>query len=261
MTASTIESVLQEERIFQPPQSFTDRAHIKSLPDYQQLYNQAKADPEKFWGDLARRELYWFQGWDKVLEWHPPFAKWFINGQLNVAYNCLDRHIEAGHGDKTALIWEGEPGDSCQFSYAELHHEVCQMANVFKELGIKKGDCVGIYMPMIPEAAIAMLACARIGAPHTVVFGGFSAEALAGRLRDAEAKLVVTADGGWRKDRINPLKDQVDQALASNVPSVEHVIVVQRTGKAVHMTRNRGYWWHDLKVNAPSTCPAEPMNS
>jgi acetyl-CoA synthetase len=261
MTASTIESVLQEGRVFQPPETFAENAYIQSLPDYQQRYNQAKANPEGFWADLAQSELHWFKPWDQVLDWQPPFARWFVNGQLNVAYNCLDRHIESGKGDKTALIWEGEPGDSRQFSYADLHRDVCQMANVFKQLGVTKGDRVGIYMPMIPEAAIAMLACARIGAPHTVVFGGFSAEALAGRLRDAEAKLVVTADGGWRKDRINPLKDQVDQALENNVPSVEHVVVVQRTGQAVPMTLNRDYWWHDLKANAPVDCPAEPMDS
>jgi len=259
---ATIESTLQETRIFPPPPAFSQRAHIKSLEDYKQLYEEAKTDPEGFWGRMAQQELHWFKPWDKVLDWQPPFAKWFVNGQLNVSYNCLDRHLEAGKGNQPALIWEGEPGDSRTLTYADLHREVCKMANVFKQLGVKKGDRVGIYMPMLPEAAIAMLACARIGAPHTVVFGGFSAEALAGRLQDAQAKLVVTADGSWRKDVINPLKDQVDRALAEHaVPSVEHVLVVQRTGQDIDMVPDRDVWWHDLKAEASEGCPAEPMDS
>ncbi|MEB3214306.1 MAG: AMP-binding protein, partial [Leptolyngbyaceae bacterium] len=212
MSTVTLESNLQEDRLFNPPVEFSRNAHIKSFADYQQLCQEADADPQAFWGKLARHELDWFVHWDRVLEWQPPFAQWFIGGQLNVAYNCLDRHL-AERGHQPALIWEGEPGDSRIFTYQELHDDVCRMANVMKRLGVKRGDRVGIYMPMIPEAAIAMLACARIGAPHTVVFGGFSAEALRNRLQDAEAKLVVTADGSWRKEVINPLKEQVDRAL------------------------------------------------
>jgi acetyl-CoA synthetase len=259
---STLESVLHEERLFQPSAEFAARSHVKSFAEYQRLYDEAKRDPEAFWAELAMRELNWFKHWDQVLDWQPPFAKWFVNGLLNVSYNCLDRHVSMGKGNKPALIWEGEPGDSRILTYSELHREVCQMANVFKQLGVKKGDRVGIYMPMIPEAAIAMLACARIGAPHTVVFGGFSSEALANRLLDAEAKLVVTADGSWRKDAINPLKEQVDRALADGaVPSVQHVLVVRRTGQSIDMEPERDRWWHELQVDASPDCPAEPMDS
>lgn len=230
MTEATIESILHENRIFSPSAEFSQQAHIKSLVDYEQLYERAKANPEAFWAELAEQELHWFQKWDTILDWQPPFAKWFVNGKINISYNCLDRHLTTWRRNKAALIWEGEPGDSRTFTYAQLHREVCQFANVLKQLGVKKGDVVGIYMPMIPEAAIAMLACARIGAPHTVVFGGFSAEALRDRLVDGNAKLVVTADGGWRKDAIVPLKEQVDRALAGNsAPTVEHILVVERT--------------------------------
>lgn len=262
MLQATIESILQEERLFQPPADFSQTARINSLEAYQRLYQQAIADPETFWANLAAQELHWFQKWEKVLDWQPPFAQWFVGGQLNMSYNCLDRHLTDGRRDKLALIWEGEPGDGRTFTYAQLHQEVCQMANVLKQLGVQKGDRVGIYLPMIPEAAIAMLACARIGAPHTVVFGGFSAEALKSRLQDAQAKLVITADGGWRKDAIVPLKDQVDRALADQaVPSVQHVLVVQRTGQEVSMTPDRDRWWHELQATASSDCPAEPMDS
>ncbi|MFM7323794.1 MAG: AMP-binding protein, partial [Nodosilinea sp.] len=183
-------------------------------------------------------------------------------GQLNISYNCLDRHLSTWRRNKAALIWEGEPGDSRTLTYAQLHREVCQVANVLKQLGVKKGDRVGIYMPMIPEAAIAMLACARIGAPHTVVFGGFSAEALKDRLNDAQAKLVITADGGFRKDKVVALKAAVDEALTENsVPSVEHVLVVQRTKAVVTMVPDRDHWWHELQATASADCPAEPMDA
>ena len=262
MSESTIESILQEERLFQPPAEFSQNAHIKSLEQYQELYDKAAADPASFWAELAGQELDWFEKWDEVLDWQPPFAKWFVNGKINISYNCLDRHLTTWRKNKAALIWEGEPGDSRTLTYAQLHREVCQMANVMKQLGIKKGDRIGIYMPMIPEAAIAMLACARIGAPHSVVFGGFSAEALKARLVDAEAKLVITADGGWRKDKIVPLKDAVDKALANNgVPSVENILVVKRTAQDIHMEAGRDYWWHDLQPEASADCPAEPMDS
>ncbi len=263
MSQPTIESILQENRLFHPSPEFSQNAHIKSPEDYQRLYEKAKADPQQFWADLATNELSWFQKWDTVLDWQPPFAQWFVGGKINISYNCLDRHLTTWRKNKAALIWEGEPGDSRTLTYAQLHREVCQFANVLKQLGVQKGDRVGIYMPMIPEAAIAMLACARIGAPHSVVFGGFSAEALRDRLIDAKAKLVVTADGGWRKDAIVPLKEQVDKALADGaVPSVENVLVVQRTGQETYMQLGgRDHWWHDLQKNASADCPAEPMDS
>ena len=262
MSQSTIESVLQEERLFQPPAEFSQTAQIKSLEEYQRLYEQAKAEPEKFWAKLAEKELHWFQTWDKVLDWQPPFAKWFIGGKLNISYNCLDRHLTTERRDKIALIWEGEPGDSRTFTYSQLHREVCQMANVLKQLGVQKGDRIGLYLPMIPEAVIAMLACTRIGAPHTVVFGGFSAEALKDRLLDAQAKVVITADGGWRKDAMVPLKTQVDKALEDHgVPSVHSVLVVKRTGQATHMEPGRDHWWQELQADASADCPAELMDS
>ncbi|BAY12461.1 acetate--CoA ligase [Calothrix sp. NIES-2098] len=262
MSQPTIESILQETRLFTPAAEFSQNAHIKSLEDYQRLYDKAKADPQKFWAELAETELHWFQKWDTVLDWQPPFAKWFVGGKTNISYNCLDRHLTTWRKNKAALIWEGEPGDSRTLTYAQLHREVCQFANVLKQLGIQKGDRVGIYMPMIPEAAIAMLACARIGAPHSVVFGGFSAEALRDRLIDAEAKLVITADGGWRKDAIVPLKVQVDKALANNaVPNVKNVLVVERTKQQTHMEPGRDHWWHDLQKGVSADCPAEPMDS
>ncbi|MGB7439689.1 MAG: acetate--CoA ligase [Coleofasciculaceae cyanobacterium] len=262
MSQHTIESILHELRSFSPPEEFSAQAHVKSLEEYKQLYEQAKADPEKFWADLAEQELHWFEKWDKVLDWQPPFAKWFVGGKINISYNCLDRHLTTWRRNKAALIWEGEPGDSRTLTYAQLHREVCEMANVLKQLGVQKGDKVGVYMPMIPEAAIALLACARIGAPHTVVFGGFSAEALKDRLVDAEAKLVITADGGWRKDKIVPLKDEVDKALANNgAPSVENVLVVQRTKQEIEMQPERDHWWHELQAKVSADCPAEPMDS
>ena len=262
MSQPTIESILQEKRLFHPSAAFSQNAHIKSLEDYQRLYEKAKADPQAFWADLADTELHWFQKWDTVLDWQPPFAKWFVNGKLNISYNCLDRHLTTWRRNKAALIWEGEPGDSRTLTYAQLHREVCQFANALKHLGVQKGDLVGIYMPMIPEAAIAMLACARIGAAHTVVFGGFSAEALRDRLVDGQAKVVVTADGGWRKDAIVPLKEQVDKALANgSVPSVSATLVVKRTGQGVQMQGDRDYWWHELQSQVSANCPAEPMDS
>ncbi|MEP6518724.1 acetate--CoA ligase [Microcoleus vaginatus] len=262
MSQDTIESILQEKRLFHPPAEFSEKAHIKSLEEYQALYDKAKADPQAFWAELAAQELHWFQNWDTVLDWQPPVAKWFVNGKINISYNCLDRHLTTWRKNKAALIWEGEPGDSRTLTYAQLHREVCQMANVIKQLGVQKGDRVGIYMPMIPEAAIAMLACARIGAVHSVVFGGFSAEALRDRLNDGQAKLVITADGGFRKDAAVGLKAQVDKALANNAtPSVTNVLVVQRTKQQIDMEPGRDLWWHDLQKDASADCPAEPMDS
>jgi len=262
MSQDTIESILHEKRLFPPTAEFSEKAHVKSLEEYRALYDKAASDPQAFWAELATQELHWFQNWDTVLDWQPPVAKWFVNGKINISYNCLDRHLTTWRKNKAALIWEGEPGDSRTLTYAQLHREVCQMANVIKELGVQKGDRVGIYMPMIPEAAIAMLACARIGAVHSVVFGGFSAEALRDRLNDGEAKLVITADGGFRKDTAVGLKVQVDKALANNsTPSVTNVLVVQRTKQQVHMEPGRDHWWHDLQKGASANCPAEPMDS
>ncbi|HEY9645104.1 MAG TPA: acetate--CoA ligase [Chroococcidiopsis sp.] len=262
MSDATIESILNEDRTFDPPPAFSQQAHIKSLEEYEHLYQQAAADPQKFWADLAQKELHWFEKWHTVLDWQPPLARWFDGGKINISYNCLDRHLTTWRKNKAALIWEGEPGDSRTLTYAQLHREVCQFANVLKQLGAKKGDVIGIYMPMIPEAAIAMLACARIGAAHTVVFGGFSAEALRDRLIDGKATLVITADGGWRKDAAVPLKSQVDKALADGaVPTVKNVLVVERTKQGVHMEPGRDHWWHDLQKGASADCPAEPMDS
>jgi acetyl-CoA synthetase len=263
MSQPTIESILQEKRLFPPSAEFSQNAQIKSLADYEKLYDKAKANPEAFWAELAESELHWFQKWDTILDWtNPPFAKWFVNGKINISYNCIDRHLTTWRKNKAAIIWEGEPGDSRTITYAQLHREVCQFANVLKNLGVKKGDTVGVYMPMIPEAAVAMLACARIGAVHSVVFGGFSAEALRDRLNDGKAKLVITADGGFRKDAIVPLKPQVDKALADGAcPTVENVLVVKRTAQDVTMETGRDHWWHELQKTAIADCPAEPMDS
>jgi len=263
-TGPTIESVLQEQRLFAPPAELAASARIGSLDAYQALCSKAERDPDAFWGDLARSELHWFEPFDSVLDWSdPPFAKWFAGGTTNLSFNCLDRHLDGPRADKTALIWEGEPGDSLSFTYRQLHAEVCKASNALKALGIGKGDLVVLYMPMIPEAAIAMLACARIGAPHSVVFGGFSADALRDRLIDGQVKAVITADGGFRKDKPVPLKPAVDEALAANggAPSVEQVLVVQRIKGDCAMATGRDHWWHELVDGQSAECPAEPMAS
>ena len=259
----TIESVLQEQRLFQPPAALAATARIGSMAAYQALVDQAEADPDRFWGDLARQHLHWFEPFETVLDWsNPPFARWFEGGRTNLSYNCLDRHLSGATAEKTALIWEGEPGDTRRFSYRQLHAEVCKAANALKGLGIGKGDLVALYLPMVPEAAIAMLACARIGAPHSVVFGGFSADALRDRLIDGQVKLVITADGGFRKDKAVALKPAVDEALAGGAcPSVEHVLVVQRTKQGAVIEPGRDHWWHQLVEPQSSDCPAEPMAS
>ncbi len=253
-----IETVLKEERVFEPPAEFRQKARINRLEDYEALYRESLEQPEVFWGRVAG-ELHWFKPWEKVLEWNPPNARWFIGGQLNLAYNCLDRHL-ATRGNKAAIIFEGEPGDSRILTYQQLHREVSQFANVLKNLGVQKGDRVTIYLPMIPEAAIAMLACARIGAVHSVVFGGFSASALADRINDAQAKVLITADGGWRRGSIVPLKANSDEALA-DAKSVENVVVVRRTGQEVHIEPGRDHWYHELMAAASAQCPAEPMEA
>ena len=261
MSESNIESILNEERSFSPSAEFANQSYVRSPREYEQLYSKAAANPERFWAELAEQELHWFQKWETVLDWQPPNAKWFVGGKLNISYNCLDRHLTTWRRNKAAIIWEGEPGDSRTITYGELHREVCLFANAMKQLGVTKGDRVAIYMPMIPEAAIAMLACARIGAAHSVIFGGFSAEAVRDRLVDAEAKLVVTADGGFRKDKVIALKEQVDLALENGAPSVQNVLVVQRSKAEINWVEGRDHWWHDLKAQVSADCPAEPMDS
>jgi acetyl-CoA synthetase len=259
MAQVDIESVLKEERVFEPPKDFSAKAHIKSIQDYEALYKHAQDDPEGFWANMAK-ELDWFKPWDTVLEWTPPFAKWFVGGRTNIAYNCLDRHLTTARKNKAAIIWEGEPGDERILTYQALHREVCKFANVLKQIGVQTGDRVAIYMPMVPELPIAMLACARIGATHSVVFGGFSAEALRDRINDAQAKVVITADGGYRRGGEIPLKHAVDEAI-QQTPSIEHVIVYRRTGSQVPMEPGRDHWWHELMANAAEDCPAEALDA
>ncbi|MDE2238068.1 MAG: AMP-binding protein, partial [Elusimicrobia bacterium] len=223
-----ISVLLKEGRRFKPLPEFSRRAHVNSRAALERLRRQAARDPEGFWAAQAR-SLEWIKPWRKTLDWRPPRARWFLGGRLNVSANCLDRHLAGPLRQKAALIWEGEPGEVRTFTYQQLHGEVCRFANVLKSLGVRRGDRVAIYMPMIPEAAVAMLACARIGAPHSVVFAGFSAEALRDRINDAAAKLVVTADGGWRRGNVVRLKDAVDAAVAQ-APTIEHVVVVKRAG-------------------------------
>ncbi|HAT38604.1 MAG TPA: acetate--CoA ligase [Gemmatimonadetes bacterium] len=258
--AGELDALLQEDRRFRPPATFVDQANIND----RDIYESAASDPEGYWSKWAA-ELDWFEPWQRVLKWSPPHAEWFIGGRINVSYNCLDRHVEAGRGDRTALIWEGEPGDARTFTYAELHREVSRFANVLRSLGIKKGDRVTIYLPMIPEAAIAMLACTRIGAIHSVVFGGFSPDSLADRNNDAESKLLITADGGWRRGSVVPLKANADAALEQS-PTVQNVVVVARGGDlteqtAVTMKMGRDHWYHDLVAEVSSSCPAVSMDS
>ena len=256
-----IESLLKEKRVFPPPDAFSRAAHVESLEEYRRLYDRSVRDPEAFWAEQAQA-LVWSKKWDRVLEWNPPFAKWFVGGTLNLSENCLDRHVASGRADKMALLWEGEPGETRALSYAELLGEVKRFANVLRGLGVEKGDRVGIYMPMIPEAAVAMLACARIGATHSVVFGGFSSEALRDRMNDAQARLIVTADGGYRRGAVVPLKASVDGALGGGgCPSVKTVVVVRRTGQDVPMQGGRDHWWHERMAKATADCPPEPLEA
>jgi acetyl-CoA synthetase len=257
--ADDIESTLKEVRVFPPPESFAQAAHVKSLGEYRGLYEASVRDPEGFWARQAET-LRWSKKWDRVLEWNPPFAKWFSGGTLNISENCLDRHVTTWRKNKAAIIWEGEPGETRTLTYQELLREVGRFANVLKALGVQKGDRVGIYMPMIPEAAVAMLACARIGATHSVVFGGFSSEALRDRMNDAEARLIITADGGYRRGQVVPLKVNVDGAL-KGTKTVQHVVVVRRTGAPVPFQAGRDHWWHELMAAASPVCPAEPLDA
>ncbi|MFY9253363.1 MAG: acetate--CoA ligase [Fuerstiella sp.] len=257
--SSNIESILSETRSFPPPATFTAQANIGSEEQYEQLWHMAKDDPSKFWGEMAEN-LTWFQRWDTVMDGDMPNTKWFTGGKLNVSYNCIDRHLETERRNKAAIIWEGEPGDTRVLRYQDLHREVCKFANVLKSLGIETGDRVTLYMPMIPELTIAMLACARIGAVHSIIFGGFSADAVADRNNDAQAKLVITADGGWRRGKEIPLKIAVDASLEKS-PSVEKVVVVRRTGGDVDMVPDRDLWWHDLMADASAECDAVELDS
>jgi acetyl-CoA synthetase len=256
---SDILSVLKEQRVFHPPEGFRQDAHVKSLDEYRALYRRSLEDPDAFWAEQAGA-LVWSRRWDRVLEWKAPSAKWFVGGQLNISENCLDRHVATWRRNKAAILWEGEPGETRTLTYHELLREVCRFANVLKGLGVQPGDRVGIYLPMIPEAAVAMLACARIGATHSVVFGGFSAEALRDRMNDAQARLVVTADGAYRRGTVVRLKAAVDAAL-QDAPSVTHTVVVRRTGESVAMQAGRDHWWHERMEAASAECAPTPLDA
>lgn len=258
--SSNIESVLNEARVFQPSDDFSQRAHITSMAEYDRLYAEAARSPEAFWARMAEAELHWFKRWDATLQWNEPHAEWFVGGTTNVSYNCLDRHLTTWRRNKAAIIWEGEPGEVRTITYGQLHAEVCRFANALKGQDVQSGDRVALYMPLIPELAIAMLACARIGATHSIIFGGFSADALRDRINDAGCKVVVTADGGWRRGGEIRLKPAVDEAL-TQTPSVTSCIVVRRTGTDIHMETGRDHWWHDLMKGVDAVCPAEELSS
>ncbi|HEY3863085.1 MAG TPA: acetate--CoA ligase [Verrucomicrobiae bacterium] len=269
-----ITSVLQENRVFPPPKGFAKKARVKSMAEYKKLYNESVRQPKKFWARQAKEELVWFKPWKSVLEWKLPYAKWFAGGRLNVSYNCLDRHLNTAAANQAALIWEGEPAgpgtpaEQRTYTYKQLHREVCLFANVLKRNGVKKGDRVIIYLPMTPEAAIAMLACTRIGAVHSVIFGGFSAQSVADRIFDSQAKLVVTADGGFRRGSVVPLKKNVDAALQLKDPAgnllaktIQKVVVLRRTGQEIYIHEGRDVWWHRELDYVDANCPAEAMDS
>jgi acetyl-CoA synthetase len=252
-----IDDLLRETREFVPPLAFTARAAVRD----ESLYAEAERDPDAFWARMAG-ELEWSRRWDTILEWHPPNAQWFVGGKLNASVNCIDRHIRGARRNKAALIWEGEPGDRRTLTYFDLYREVSQFANVLKRLRIKRGDRVAIYLPLIPELAIAMLACARIGAVHSIVFGGFSAESLRDRINDSQCRLLITADGGFRRGQVVQLKQVADEAVAGT-PSIENVVVVRRGGVTtpIALTQGRDHWYHDLMQDAPFECEPEPMDS
>ncbi|PYP82214.1 MAG: acetate--CoA ligase [Candidatus Angelobacter sp. Gp1-AA117] len=251
---------MEQNEVFNPPAEFSNSASIKSLDEYKRLYQAAADDKEKFWAEQAQA-VHWFAPWSKVLDWsNPPFARWFIGGQTNVAYNCLDRHLTTWRRNKAAIIWEGENFEQRTLTYQELYRKVCKFANALKELGLKTGDRSIIYMPMIPEAAVAMLACARLGITHSVVFGGFSAEALKTRIQDLEAQIVITANSGLRRGKDVPLKQSVDEAL-KHCPTVKNVIVYKRQEIPTHMQSGRDHWWDDMTLDRPETCPAEQLDS
>jgi acetyl-CoA synthetase len=260
MSSENIESHLQETRRFEPPADFVAQANLG--PDEAAALREKFArDPDAFWGDLAREELNWDEDFDEVLDWDPPFSKWFQGGKLNLAEQCLDQHLDTWRANKAALVWEGEPGDQRTLTYQQLYNEVSKFAHTLEDLGIEAGDRVALYMPMVPELAIAVLACARIGAPHSVIFGGFSAHAIKDRVEDADCKLIVTADGGWRRGDVVELKPTVDKALAEGCESVENVVVVQRTKNRINWTEGRDHWWHELVADQPTTHNARSFDS
>ena len=252
----TIDALASENRTFPPTNAFKATTLVAGT----ELYDEANADDEAFWARQASELVEWFEPWNTVLDWQLPYAKWFEGGTLNVAHNCLDRHVNAGNGGRVAIHWEGEPGDTRTITYQDLLDEVSQFSNALKDLGVQKGDRVNIYLPMIPEAAVAMLACARIGAAHSVVFGGFSSQSLSDRINDAEAKVLITADGGYRRGEVLPLKPAADEACEST-PTIDHVVVVKRGGNDVHMVDGRDHWYHNLLDGASTDCPAEPMEA
>ncbi|MCE9584165.1 MAG: AMP-binding protein, partial [Planctomycetes bacterium] len=254
-----IESHQTEKRRFKPHAAFAKQANI-SAAEYKRLCAQAAKDPDKYWAGRAA-ELRWMKKWKKVMDWsEAPFAKWYVGGQLNASDNCLDRHVETWRKNKAALIWEGEPGDTRVLTYGDLHRETCRFSNVLKGLGVRKGDRVTIYMPLVPELVIAMLACARIGAAHSVIFGGFTSQAIADRVEDAESEVLITADGGWRRGSVVPLKVNVDEAL-TKTDKVKKVVVLKRTGQGTTMAPGRDFWWHDLMKDASAVCEPEPCDS
>ena len=255
MSSDAIADLLQEGRTFPPPEGFKAGALVRDA----EIYEEAATDRLGFWARQAM-ELDWFTEWDEILDWQVPYAKWFVGGKLNVSYNCLDRHVEGGHGDQVAFHWEGEPGDTRTLTYADLLAEVQRAANALKALGVEKGDRVAVYLPMIPELAVTMLACARIGAVHSVVFGGFSANALRDRINDSDCKVLVTADGGWRRGTVAPLKPTADEAL-TDTPTIEHVLVVRRGENDVEMVDGRDLWWHETVDTAEGDCPAEHLDA
>lgn len=254
-TYATIDALLQEGRRFDPPEEFKAKANVND----NSLHDLASQDREAFWEQMAEG-LDWFKKWDKTLEWNPPFAKWFVGGKLNASYNCLDRHVKNGIRNKAAIIWEGEPGDQRTFTYWDLYRDVNKFANCLKGLGVKKGDVVAFYMPMIPEMVIGILACARIGAVHSVVFGGFSPDALRDRINDAQAKVLITADGGYRRGNLIPLKHDADLAMR-DTPSIEHVVIVKRGDFPLHIKEGRDHWYHRLMQEADNYCEPEPMDA
>lgn len=256
---TSFQSLLHELRVIPPPEEFASKAHIRSLAEYESLYRRSIEAPEEFWASAAG-ELYWFEPWKKVLEWNEPWAKWFVGGKMNLAYNCLDLQVERGRGDKVAILWEGEPGEVRKVTFRELLGQVQRFANVLRGMGVKQGDCVAIYMGMVPELAVALLACARIGAVHSVIFGGFAAHALVDRINDAQSVTVVTQDAAWRRGNQVPLKATVDEALVQ-CPSVRNVVVLRRAEAEIKMQPGRDLWWHEEMEKAAATCPAVPLDA
>ena len=255
VSSATIDSLLREKERYPPPESFRKNARVRN----DRLLRDAAKDPERFWGEQAK-ELDWITPWKKVLDWKPPFAKWFVGGKINASQNCLDRHLDSPRRNTAAIVWEGEPGESRVLTYHMLWREVSQFANVLKDLGVKRGDRVTIYLPMIPELPIAMLACARVGAVHSVIFGGFSAKAVHDRVEDAASDVIVTSDGGYRRGNIVPLKKTIDEAIA-DLPIVRHVVVCARTKEAVPMKPGRDVWWHEAVAKVDDSCEPEPMDA